>query len=519
MSAPSDGTTVTERIGRYEVVGQLAIGGMASILLGRLVGPRGFEHPVVIKRILPHLARVPEFVDMFVDEARIVAGIRHPNVVTVHELGREGDELFLVMEYLEGESIGGLMRRLLARSEELDRTLAAHVVAEACAGLHAAHELCDEDGRRRGLVHRDVSPQNVLVTYAGGVKVLDFGIAKAADRSTKTEAGQVKGKFEYMSPEQCSSKPLDRRSDVFALGIVLYELTTGRRLFKRESELATLKAICEQPVTPPSEVVPGYPPCLQEICMRALARRAADRYPTAAEMRRDLLGALRELGAEAMPEEALARLMRRVFADRIDEKREMLRKVKAGSQLSHIPPAETDGSVDIPIADDGSVIRSTSDLHTIEPASRDPRRWLVPLAVAAVGAAAVVATAWTQRAPIPRDEPPAVAAPPASIPAPAPAVEAPPTEIVLHVETKPPGARVSIAGEERGTTPADVRIARGTAAVELLIEREGFAPITQHVVPDVDQRLVLGMSPAARGRPRPAPKATATADDGYHRFQ
>src|SRR5262245_61887209 len=224
MSA-SGAPTVSERIGRYEVVGELAIGGMATILLGRLVGPRGFEHPVVIKRILPHLAKMPEFVDMFVDEARIVAGIRHPNVVQVTELGCEGDELFLVMEYLEGESVGGLLRRIWTQDGEIDRALAVYIVAEACAGLHAAHELTDEAGKLRGLVHRDISPQNMFVTYSGAVKVLDFGIAQAADRLTRTEAGQVKGKFAYMSPEQCLSQPLDRRSDVFALGVVLYELT------------------------------------------------------------------------------------------------------------------------------------------------------------------------------------------------------------------------------------------------------------------------------------------------------
>src|SRR5262249_8141659 len=155
-------------------------------------------------------------------------------------------------EYVEGESVGGLMRRLLSRGVRLDLALAMYIVAEACAGLHAAHELADDDGRSKRVVHRDVSPQNVLGTYAGQVKVVDFGIAKAGDRYTKTEAGQLKGKFEYMSPEQCLSKPLDRRSDVFALGILLHELTTGRRLFKRESELATLKAICEQPVVRPS---------------------------------------------------------------------------------------------------------------------------------------------------------------------------------------------------------------------------------------------------------------------------
>lgn len=532
MSGASGDPKVTERIGRYEVVGELAVGGMATILLGRLVGPRGFERPVVIKRILPHLARVTEFVDMFVDEARIVAGIRHPNVVQVQELGREGDELFLVMEYLEGESVGGLLRRVVSRGERIDYALAMHIVAEASAGLHAAHDLTDEAGKPRGLVHRDVSPQNVMVTYAGEVKVLDFGVAKAADRHTKTEAGQLKGKFEYMSPEQCASKPLDRRSDVFALGILLYELSTGRRLFRRDGELATLKAICEEPVPSPAGVSTDYPPQLAAICLRALARRPADRHATAAELRRDLLSAQRELGTEVVPEESLAHLMRQLFAERIEEKREMLRRVRTGD-ATHVPAAETDGSVDIPVVtvEEGSVLRSTTDVTgpSLEP--RRPMRLGVPLAIGAV-ALAVLGVAWMRRTgagadgaalPVAAPEPTIsapVVTPTATAPTVVPTDEA--AQVLLHVETTPPGARVLVDGDERGVTPADVRLSRGSTAVRLELRRDGFATLVQSVVPDVDQRLVLTLSAAGRGGRPPAkargPAPTAS-DDGYHRFQ
>lgn len=253
MARTPERASVPHRVGRYEVVGLLATGGMAEILLGRLAGPSGFSRPVVIKRILPHLARDRRFRDMLIDEARVVARIAHPNVVAVSELGSEDGELFLVMEYLEGESLGSLMRRLFTRGETLDPALACHVIAETAAGLHAAHELTDAAGRPLELVHRDVTPQNVFVTYGGEIKLLDFGIAKAADRSTRTETGMVKGKFAYMSPEQCLGKPLDRRSDLFSLAILLYELTTGRRLFKCASELLTFRAICELPIVPPSQ--------------------------------------------------------------------------------------------------------------------------------------------------------------------------------------------------------------------------------------------------------------------------
>jgi serine/threonine-protein kinase len=341
-------TTPPRRLGRYEILGHLAEGGMAEIQLARLDGPMGFEQVVVLKRILPHL-RTQEFVDMFADEANIVAAIRHQNVVRVHELGREGDELYMVLEYLEGESAGSLLRRASVRDKRLSPRLAAHVVAEACAGLHAAHELVDDAGVSRGLVHRDVSPHNLFLTYDGGVKVLDFGIAKARHRHTETEAGQLKGKFAYMSPEQCYGKPLDRRSDVFSAGIVLYELSTGCRLFQRASDLETLKAVTEEPLTPPSRVVEGYPAELERIVMRALERKKNARQETAAELRRQLTAFVGSQSSERLPEEELSALMRELFHERIAEKKELLRRAKSGSDVTHVPRAEVDEAVEIPL--------------------------------------------------------------------------------------------------------------------------------------------------------------------------
>ena len=344
--------TVPRQIGRYEIVGPLASGGMAEILLARLAGPSGFMRPVVIKRILPHLAQKKDFVDMFLDEARIVAGIRHPNVVQVTELGHEGGELFLAMEYLEGESTSGLMRRLQARGERLDLTLAAYIVAEACAGVHAAHELTDENGKKLNIVHRDVSPHNVFIGYKGAIKVLDFGIATAADRIAQTEAGQFKGKLEYASPEQCKGAVLDRRSDIFALGTILWELTTGKRLFKRANALDMQRAICEQPIPAPGAVAVDfpYPEELAAITMKAIARKRRERYQTALELRHDLLVALRKLSVRVAPEEDLAVVMNRLFEDRIEEKAEMLRRVKAGASVPKLPIGEADEQVEIPVA-------------------------------------------------------------------------------------------------------------------------------------------------------------------------
>jgi serine/threonine-protein kinase len=340
--------TPPQRLGRYEILGRLAAGGMAEVLLGWMRGPLGFERPVAIKRILPHLVENRAFVDMFIDEARIAAGIRHARVAQVHELVELDGEYFLVMEYIEGESLGGLMRRLWLSGASIDRKLAAHIIAEACAGLHAVHEPTDLAGSGRQVIHRDVSPQNLMITYAGEVKILDFGIAKAAD-TARTQGGQVKGKCEYMSPEQCCGEPMDRRSDIFSLGVLLYELTVGRRLFKRASEMQVFHAICHEPIPRPTEIDPAYPDLLAAICDRALARAPRDRYATMLDMRRDLVAAIRQIGGEQRDEEeTLAAIMTRLFADRIRDKRDMLLGVQSGSPLVTIPVAEADLRVELP---------------------------------------------------------------------------------------------------------------------------------------------------------------------------
>ncbi len=511
--------SVPRSIGRYEIVGHLASGGMAEVFLARMVGPSGFERPVVIKRILPHLARQTAFVDMFLDEARIVAQIRHPNVVHVEELGRDGAELFLAMEYLEGETASGLIRRLIAHKEMLGVSLAAHLVAEACAGLHAAHELTDMDGRMQNLVHRDVSPQNLFVTYSGGLKVIDFGIAKAADRATRTEAGQVKGKLQYMSPEQCLSKPIARTSDIFALGTVLYELSTGRRLFKMASPMHVLKAICELPIAPPSAVVPDYPASLERICVRALAKSPADRYQTAAEMRKDLLLALRGLDQNGVAEEALASLMRRIFADRIEAKSEMLRRVRSGSAVTSVPAAETDDSVEIPGVDE---MTRTDPSQVVEKRGR-ASRWS-SLAAAALGIVSLAGSVvvYTSRAPkTPIDRQAIASAPSTKPPEVAAAVPSPTSLVVIAIETTPPDARVFVDGVDRGMTPFKLEMPKDPKAVRLEVKKEGFLSAAKTLTVDSDQHIALTLTPTptprgnARGKPKP-PSTAPSATSGFY---
>jgi serine/threonine-protein kinase len=520
--------SLPQKIGRYEIVGHLATGGMAEVLLARLIGPSGFERPVVVKRILPHLARTREFVDMFVDEARIVAGIRHPNVVAVHELGREGEELFLVLEYLEGESASGLMRRLTSLGTKLDYRLAAHVVAEACAGLHAAHELVDSEGRKQELVHRDMTPQNLFVTYDGAVKVLDFGVAKATDRMAKTEAGQIKGKFEYMSPEQCLGKPLDRRSDIFALGVVLYEMSTGTRLFKRSTQLVTMKAICDEAIRPPSSLRPDYPPALEQIVMTALKRSPSERWATAAQMRRALLTAMRDLEpppsavSALLPEEALGALMHDVFGDRIETKAELLRRVRAGSRVEELPTAETDGSVEIPVAIDEAM---TEHAASVEAPPRAERRSRVPIfaalvALIAAGLGVVVVMRHHEAAVAPL---PSATSAPAIAASSAPALSTTATvaaSVAVRVESTPDGASVFAFGRVAGTTPYVLDVPKSDQAFEIEVRKDGFVTQKESIVPNMEQRVRLTLPAAAHAvRPQSTVKpATSSTAGGFHRF-
>jgi eukaryotic-like serine/threonine-protein kinase len=490
------------RIGRHQVIGYIATGGMAELFLGR--EPSG--RPVVIKRILPHLARQSSFVSMFIDEARIGSRAKHPNLVEVYELGQVGTDLFLVMEYLVGENLAGLLRRLTKKREQMSFGLSAYIIAEVCDGLHAAHELTDEGGNRLDLVHRDVSPQNVFVTYGGDVKLLDFGVATAAHRLTQTASGEVKGKYAYMSPEQCRGEPLDHRSDIFSLGTVLYELTTQRRLFKRANELQVMKAITESPIPRPSRELAAYPKVLEDICMKALARDPRERYSTAMEMREDLLNAMQELGLEGDPHEAIASKFARVFSDRMAQKRELLDRVRAGGDLSELLTPEVDEGVDVPIVSNlTSTPPSAARLRVDQPSTKKKKRrrkhglmflgaflFAVLLgggvggylrmrakdkAAAAAGSQgdALVVHDGGSSAGVDDEDPP-----------PAPAEQ---QYIVISIDTEPEGVKVIVAGEERGKTPLDVRLKKSGSAVNVQLLEPGFTATAQQVVPDRDQRL------------------------------
>jgi len=296
LALSADG--MPHRIGRYRVVQPIASGGMGTVYLAFAEGPMGFDRWVAIKRVHPHLASDAKFVGMFQDEARIVSRINHPNVCGLLDYGAGAEGHWLVMPYLFGESLQRVRRTAFGKDSPLRETfpyLAARIVEMACEGLHAAHELTDETGKPLEVVHRDISPQNLQVGYDGTVHVLDFGVASARQRLVTTATGEVKGKFAYMAPEQLDGKQLDRRADVFAMGVVLYESLTGRRLFSRETMSETVKAVLTEPVPALREVWPEAPVELEEVVSKALARDPQRRYPTARALSRDLALALTEV--------------------------------------------------------------------------------------------------------------------------------------------------------------------------------------------------------------------------------
>jgi eukaryotic-like serine/threonine-protein kinase len=270
-----------ETFGRYQLLRKIATGGMGQIYLARQRGPSGFEKLLVVKRILPHLSQEDDFIQMFFDEARISAHLNHPNIAQIYDLGDVGGVFFIAMEYVHGESL----RQIWARARELKRAIPlgvkCRILADAAAGLDFAHRAKSPDGRPLNLIHRDVSPQNILVGFNGCVKLIDFGVAKAAGKVSNTITGAIKGKYAYMSPEQARGDELDLRSDVFGLGVILYELLVQARLFKRDSETATLRAVMGAKVPPPSAVVKGLPKTLDPVVLKALARDRSERFQSA----------------------------------------------------------------------------------------------------------------------------------------------------------------------------------------------------------------------------------------------
>jgi serine/threonine-protein kinase len=436
------------RAGKYQLLRRVATGGMAELFLARSTGTAGFQKLVVLKRILPQHAESEEFIGMFLHEARLAATLQHPNIVQVYDIGEDGDAYFFAMEYVQGQDL----RKIVRAARKAERTLplehVLHVIEGVAAGLHHAHEKTDLDGKALGIVHRDVSPSNVLVTYDGAVKLVDFGIAKATTAQTSTVAGTLKGKIPYMSPEQCRGERVDRRSDVFSIGTLLWELTTGTRLFSGDSEFAILNRVARGDVPLPSTIQSDYPPELEAVVMKALQLDPAQRYQTALELQVDL----EDFAREARLPVSSARVgmfMRELFADEMaQEERMMAERLEAASPslLGARDPGDlTPSDVRRGVPGLGAVTRETSAHTVVLDEGELPRpsrfKWIA-LASAALGGlalAAVMVVPGLRGAERSDAEPaaaPSVIEAPVVEPEPAPA-EKPAPAVVLPIPAEP----------------------------------------------------------------------------------
>jgi serine/threonine-protein kinase len=365
-----------QRIGGYEIASFLKAGGMASLYLARRGGAAGFSRHVAIKVVHPHLAQDPTFVRMFLDEAFLSARIQHPNVVHVEELGEDAGTYFLAMEYVHGCALSQLLKQLAVRQRRLPPAVAVWIAIQMADGLHAAHETCGDDGQPLHVVHRDVSPQNVLLSYTGHVKVIDFGIAKARSRQKETTTKSLKGKLRYMAPEQAYGRKVDRRTDLYALGIVLWEMLTLRRFFEAEDDFALLDLVRQPRAVPPSTYAPEITPALDRAVLAALAADPDQRPASMQEWRRML--------AEAMPEAAavdsayLAELLGAVMGDAIERERRALPESLTGLR------ADAPGGRAGPGGDAGDATRAGRGARLRPPPERE--EVLHTMTLAALGA-------------------------------------------------------------------------------------------------------------------------------------
>jgi len=312
-------------LGRYELLLPIAQGGMATVWAARQKGSRGFQKTVAIKTMLPALSDDPQFEQMFLDEASLASRIHHPNVAEILDVGEQDDVIYIVMEWVDGEALSVLTKTAKKNTVTFPQRIALRIVRQACGGLHAAHELRDENDQLIELVHRDVSPQNILVSYDGIVKMVDFGVAKALGRAGgETTAGQLKGKVPYMSPEQALGKKIDRRTDVFAMGIVLYRLTTGLHPFLGETDIVTMKNIISRPVLPPRMKSPSFPAELERVLLTCLKKDPNERYQTMLELDAAIERVLALAGASVVDDD-IGAFVRSVMGDRGQKRRAALR--------------------------------------------------------------------------------------------------------------------------------------------------------------------------------------------------
>ncbi|MGI5860697.1 MAG: protein kinase domain-containing protein [Myxococcales bacterium] len=453
--------------GRYELLKRIAAGGMGEVFLARQAGLEGFEKLLVVKVLLPHLAEDEEFTTMFLDEARIAARLNHPNIGQIYDLGEVDGAYFIAMEYIHGDDVVRLWKTARAKEKFVPLPLAVRIAADAGAGLDYAHKAVDANNRPLNLVHRDVSPQNILVTFDGAVKLIDFGVAKAAGRMSRTATGTLKGKYSYMSPEQAKGMEIDRRSDIFALGVVLYEMATSVRLFKRDTEISTLRAVTDCEIMAPSQINPQVDPLLESVIMKALEPDPEKRYQDAQAFRL----ALEEWAVETRQSGSsahLAAFMQDLYADRLAAERA---EGKPFSDFEGTPsaifrrsPLNPGGTVRARPGDrqsgSGPAPAYTQDSGGAAPAPKKSPVIPIVAGLAVLGLVAGLAvTLW----PKPVEQ----AAPVANV---RPAIAS------LSLRTTPPGASVLVNGKPVGTTPLEGHPLPTGEQVKVEAILEGYVP-------------------------------------------
>jgi hypothetical protein len=444
---PVDPDGMPRRFGKYTLIRKLALGGMAEIFLALQKSMAGFEKLIVVKRVLPHLAKDQAFIELLLHEARVAATLNHPNVAHIYDVGEADGQFYIAMEHIHGEDLRSIVRQMKKVNETsfpLEHAIA--IVLGCCAGLSYAHERANLDGEQMNIVHRDVSPQNILVTFTGDVKLVDFGIAKAGrSHMEDTGSGQLKGKVPYMSPEQAQGLPLDGRSDVFSLGVILFELCTGKRLFRGANEMETLKMIVEGEYPKPRALNPNLPERLEKIILKSLEKDLANRYQSAREMQADLEEMIRAEQMKVSPL-TLASWMQHLFGEKLAQQRQMLSE---GRQLAEVIAAQ------VAAEEEAAAKEATRSGVRSKAPSRLP--WVITalVAVAAIGLGGWFAVMGGGGRPTGPG--------------------------VITFESDPPGAAIRIDGEvlaER--TPATIRelpLRHYTVA----ITTDGFVPFTQEL--------------------------------------
>jgi serine/threonine protein kinase len=473
-----------DAVGRYSLLAKIATGGMAEIWLAKQAGPRGFEKVVVIKRIVDSLSQDPDFVEMFLDEARIAAQLNHPTIVQIYDLGEHAGAYYIAMEYLPGENLSAIARSGVKTGAPLPVPYAVKIIAQACEGLGHAHGRIGVGGRKLNVVHRDVSPQNIIVTYDGLVKLVDFGIAKAANRSSQTLGGQIKGKVSYMAPEQAKGGVIDGRADLFALGVVLYELVTRSRLFHGDDQFAAFNAvISDEAVQPAHERNPDVPEALSQVLSKALAKRPDDRYQEARAFQAALDEWLKTQPSVNAGD--VGAFMDRLFADRIEARTQLIESASKGeltpSHARDVLKHDTDHSMPG---------RTGNRTAMQAPRGRSVLPVLIPTAVALIVSGVLLAKVMVKRE--------NVAPPP------------PPVEVAqvgtLSVETDPPHAQLVLDGKDVGTAPVTLK-ELALKAHELKASFGGHQPVTKTVtLSEPGEKMMVMLSLPAEVAVAPEPQ-------------